>query len=247
MGPRERYAEIASTQDRAVALTRAGADAGTVVVAGRQTRGRGRLDHVWESPEGGLYLSVVLPAPSDHLSLLPLALGARVADALDRRFHVPIRVKWPNDLLVEGTAGSPGRKLGGILVDLVPSPRLGTAAVAGIGLNVAAEPAGFPAALRGRSVALAELLVEPISLDELEEIVVTEALAAAAALGDAEGAEETRTLCRSLLYGMGRRATVDGRSLGTVAALGDEGELWLDAGSHRVAIRAGDLQLEEPA
>jgi len=247
VGPREHYAEIASTQDRAVALAREGATPGTRVVAARQTHGRGRSDHVWESPEGGLYLSVVLPTPSEHLSLLPLALGARLAVALDQRFHVPIRVKWPNDLLVVGPVGGPGRKLGGILVDRVRSPRFGTVAVAGVGLNVGARAERFPASLRGRWAALAEFVPESIGLDEVEEIVVAGALEAAAALNDLGGTEETRTLCRSLLYGVGRRASVDGQELGTVSALGDEGELWLDAGTHRVAIRTGDLRLEEPA
>jgi len=247
VGPREYHTEIASTQERAIALARDGADAGTRVVAARQTRGRGRLNHVWESPRGGLYLSLVLPAPSDHLSLLPLALGARLADALGRRFRVPVRVKWPNDLMVAGTAGTPGRKLGGVLVDLVPSPRLGTAAVAGIGLNVDADPEEFPASLQGRLASLAEFAPEPVALGEVEEIVVAGALAAAEALHDADGAEESLALCRAFLYGVGRRASVDGQELGTVAALGDEGELWLDAGTHRVAIRAGDLRLEEPA
>jgi BirA family transcriptional regulator, biotin operon repressor / biotin---[acetyl-CoA-carboxylase] ligase len=246
VGPREHYTEVASTQDRAVALAKEGAEAGTRVVADRQTRGRGRLDHLWESPEGGLYVSVVLPAPSDHLSLLPLALGARLAEALGRRYQVPIRLRWPNDLIVPGEGGASGRKLAGILVDHVPSPRFGTAAVAGVGVNVRADPREFPPPVRARSTSLAELAPPPVSLEEVEEIVVRRALEASARLRDAQGAEETRTLCRRLLYGVGRRATVDGRELGTVAALGDEGELWLDAGTHRVAIRAGDLRLEEP-
>lgn len=247
MGPREQYAELASTQDRAVALAKDGAEAGTRVVAGRQTRGRGRLDHSWESPVGGLYLSVVLAAPSDHLSLLPLALGAHLAEALERRYTVPIRVKWPNDLLVVGAAGARARKLAGIVVDHVPSPRGGTVAVAGIGVNVGADPSHFPLALRGRVASLGEFSPLPVSLSEVEGIVVTQALAAASLLHDADGAKATRALCRRLLYGMGRRASVDGQAIGTVVALGDEGELWLDAGTHRVAIRTGDLELEEPA
>jgi BirA family transcriptional regulator, biotin operon repressor / biotin---[acetyl-CoA-carboxylase] ligase len=247
VGPREHYAEVESTQDRAVALAKEGAAAGTRVVADRQTHGRGRLDHFWESPEGGLYLSVVLPAPTAHLSLLPLALGARLAESFGVAYDVPIRVKWPNDLVVVGEPGTPGRKLAGILVDHVPSPRFGTAAVAGVGVNVAANPLDFPSPLRGRMASLAEFVPGPVSLAEVEEVVVRRALEAAAGLWDPEGAEATRALCRRYLYGVGRRATVDGRELGTVAALGDEGELWLDAGTHRVAIRAGDLRLEEPA
>ena len=60
---REYYDELPSTQQRAIVLARAGAPEGTHVVAGRQRRGRGRLDHTWSSPDGGLYLSTIVRAP----------------------------------------------------------------------------------------------------------------------------------------------------------------------------------------
>ena len=147
--PREWHPEIASTQDRAVALARAGAPAGTRVVAGRQTQGRGRLDHAWASPAGGLYLSLVLPSPPAHETLLPLALGAHLAREIECRYGVALALKWPNDLLwVEG--GAPPRKVAGILVDRVPTPTGTWAAVAGIGINVSPE-ASLPPGLAGRA------------------------------------------------------------------------------------------------
>jgi BirA family biotin operon repressor/biotin-[acetyl-CoA-carboxylase] ligase len=195
---------------------------------------------------GGLYLSIVLAAPKDHPTLLPLALGARLALALGERYSLSLRVKWPNDVLVTA-ASFPPRKIAGILVDLVASPKFGAAAVAGIGVNVAADPAIFPEELRQSATSLAGLRTSPPSLDEVEGIVVRSARVAAAALRTPEGVASTRALCRRLLYGVGRRATVDGRPAGRIAALGDEGELLLDQGSDRVTIRAGDLRVEETA
>lgn len=243
-GTREWYAEVDSTQDRALQLAREGAEEGTRVVARRQGRGRGRLEHRWESPEGGLYLSVVLAAPDEHASLLPLALGAYVAEALGRRYRIPLSLKWPNDIVVVN-GRAPSRKLSGILVDRVRSPKLGAAAVAGIGVNVTTHRAELSAAVRERVAVLSELSRVPCDLEEVERIVVEAALTAASSVRTATGLKEVRRLCRQRLWGVGRRAEVDGRPVGTIVALGDEGELWVEDQGKRMAIRAGDLRVDE--
>jgi BirA family transcriptional regulator, biotin operon repressor / biotin---[acetyl-CoA-carboxylase] ligase len=246
VGPREFHAEISSTQDRAIELARNGATEGTRVVARRQHAGRGRLDHVWESPSGGLYLSIVLSVPAEHPTLLPLAVGARIAHELGEQYSLPLAVKWPNDVLVLAVGRIP-RKVAGVLVDRIdrfPSPPVG---IAGIGVNVANPSSTLPGELRAHAVALSELMADPPSLDEVEEVVVHAAVTAAAALREPEGIEATRTLCRRRLFGLGQRAIVDGRPIGTIAGLGDEGELLVDDGPDRVTIRAGDLRVEEAA
>jgi len=95
------------------------------LVAREQTEGRGRRGRSWESPVGGLYMSVVV----ENDSLLPLRAGLAARDALQPHCSERIGLKWPNDLLcVSG-------KLGGILCEID-----GELAVAGIGLNLAGEP-----------------------------------------------------------------------------------------------------------
>jgi len=241
---REFYDEIASTQDRALDLARAGSGEGTVVVARRQTAGRGRLGHRWESPGGGLQLSIILAAPESHASLLPLALGAALCEEFGRTSRLPLAVKWPNDVLAI-PPGSRSRKLAGILIDRVPSPRLGSAAVAGIGMNVASDPSAYPAELRPHLVGLAELVSPAPSLEEVERTVVVAALDSAFRLRTSQGHAKALELCRRLLWGIGRQAEVDGRPVGRIVALGEEGELWVEDGQERVAIRAGDLRVEE--
>lgn len=243
MPNREAYAELPSTQDRAVQLAREGAPAGTRVVARSQTAGRGRLDHPWLSPPGGLYLSIVLAAP-DAPSLLPLALGARILARFREAYGLPGALKWPNDLYVAPPGGR-GLKLGGLLVDRVPSPTLGSAAVAGIGINVSFPRSAVPAELSGRIGALDDFVRPPPDLGELEREVAAAVEGAAVALGSADGLAAARRLCRGYLYGVGRWATVDGRLRGRIAGLGDDGELFLDVGAERVAIRAGDLRVED--
>jgi BirA family transcriptional regulator, biotin operon repressor / biotin---[acetyl-CoA-carboxylase] ligase len=110
---------VPSTQDVARLLP-----VGTVVVAEHQTAGRGRLDRRWETPPGtALLASWVLPAHA----LAPLAAGVACAYGCGER----VRLKWPNDLLLDG------RKLGGILVE-----RTGERCVVGTGINLRWAPPG---------------------------------------------------------------------------------------------------------
>ena len=105
------------------------------VAAREQTAGRGRGNNVWQSPAGGLYLSVSLPVA--EVSLLPLVgpcIACDVARWLQERFSVAARIKWPNDWLVEE------RKLGGLLMELVRSAQGRLVVVAGLGLNVFHTP-----------------------------------------------------------------------------------------------------------
>jgi len=158
---------------------------------------------------------------------------------------VPLALKWPNDLLVR-VAGRPPRKLSGILTDEVTSPTLGRAIVAGVGVNVRLPHESLPASLADRVAALDEFVSPPPELDDVEQIVSRSALGAVEWLSSTGGVPEARALCRKLLYGVGRPVSVDGEPAGTLAELGDEGELWLTTATDRVAIWAGDVRVEEP-
>lgn len=244
MGFREFHESLPSTQDRALELVRSGAREGTRVVARHQTRGRGRLERTWESPAGGFYGSIVLARPREHPGLLPLTVGARLASALHRAYGVPLALKWPNDLLVREPGRSP-RKLSGILTDEVASPTLGRAVVVGVGVNVRLPRESLPVVLAGRVAALDEFTPSPPNLEDVEAIVVAAALGAAEWLSSTGGVRKARALCRKWLYGVGRPVSVDGRPAGTIAELGDEGELWVTNDTNRVAIWAGDVRVEE--
>lgn len=126
-----------STNDDALALGRMGAAAGTAVAARRQTAGRGRRGHVWESPVGNLYLSVVL-RPETSPSRLPGLAAACGLGVLDGFKELGIaneaQLKWPNDVLARD------RKLGGILVEAARDKRGKTFAVCGVGINLESAP-----------------------------------------------------------------------------------------------------------
>jgi BirA family biotin operon repressor/biotin-[acetyl-CoA-carboxylase] ligase len=241
---REFRAELPSTQTEAVRRAREGAVAGTRVVAGRQTAGRGRVDHTWASPDGGLYVSVILRGPRGRPTLLPLAVGARLRSGLAGRYGVETRLKWPNDLVVPGPPRT--RKLAGILVDRVDTPTLGVAAVVGIGVNVASPPDAYPADVRERVVGLGELSNAPPILADVEDLAVRAAESAVLALSTASGASQLLEEIRSALYAVGRPAKVDRTLAGIIRTVGEEGELLLETPSGGVAVHAGDLAVEEP-
>jgi BirA family biotin operon repressor/biotin-[acetyl-CoA-carboxylase] ligase len=143
--PVEHHDVLPSTNDRLKELARGGAPAWTVVLADEQTAGRGRQGRAWESPKGGLYLSVLLRPSSASAALLPLAAGVAVAEALGH-FGVPAQLKWPNDVLLEG------RKLAGILAEASSSASALEWVVLGIGVNVDAR--ALPAGLGSGAAAL---------------------------------------------------------------------------------------------
>jgi BirA family transcriptional regulator, biotin operon repressor / biotin---[acetyl-CoA-carboxylase] ligase len=132
-------AETGSTNADVAAAGRAGAAEGLVVVAERQTAGRGRLGRHWESPaRAGLALSVLLrPGPDTPVSRygwLPLLAGVALVETVRRLGAVDAVLKWPNDLLIDE------RKCAGILAESVP----GAAVVLGIGLNVTLREPELP-------------------------------------------------------------------------------------------------------
>jgi BirA family transcriptional regulator, biotin operon repressor / biotin---[acetyl-CoA-carboxylase] ligase len=220
-------------------LAREGAAEGSVVVAGRQTRGRGQGSRSWESPEGGLYLSVVLRPPTPS-PLLPLAIGSGIADAVSLDFRVRLRLKWPNDLLHVDGGGIP-RKLAGILVDGTHGPDGAFAAVAGVGVNV--RPSPGLRSLDRRAVALEELSGGPVDLDRVESGVVRSALGARAALSEPAGERAVLARVRGLLYGVGEAVTVDGVPAGALAGLRDDGALELATADGARSVLAGDVRV----
>jgi len=129
------FDEVDSTNDVAAASLRQGGCDGLVVTAESQRQGRGRLGRRWLSPPGAnLLMSVVLDAREQPLpphDALTLAGGVSVAEAVHAEGRVDCRLKWPNDVEIEGA------KLAGVLVELHNTP---PGAIVGIGVNVSASP-----------------------------------------------------------------------------------------------------------
>ena len=167
------HAELTSTMDAAKQLAREGCPDFTTVIAGRQTSGRGRLSRQWLSDEGGLYFTVVLrpdlpPVLSFRVGFLASLTLARI---LNEMFDVDVRVKWPNDLLVDE------RKICGMLSELEAEADRVAFINVGLGLNVNNDPSGIePAAtslkaILGRKISLKDIVAR--YLDAFEQRMQT--------------------------------------------------------------------------
>jgi BirA family biotin operon repressor/biotin-[acetyl-CoA-carboxylase] ligase len=132
------FERVGSTNDDARRLAEAGAAEGLIVTGGMQSAGRGRQGRAWVSPEGNLYLSLLLRPPVKPATAGEFGFGVAVAVAEAVDVLAPGRraaCKWPNDVLVEG------RKIAGILLESRGTPDRLDWLIVGIGLNVAAAPA----------------------------------------------------------------------------------------------------------
>lgn len=140
-------AECDSTNARLLARAEAGAASGTVIAAERQTAGRGRLGRAWISAPGdSLTFSLLWRfPPGTFLGGLSLAVGVAIGETLAKLGVADVGLKWPNDIL------RAGRKLAGVLIELVPgAPQ---SAVIGIGVN-RRLPETMPAELRALAAGL---------------------------------------------------------------------------------------------
>jgi BirA family transcriptional regulator, biotin operon repressor / biotin---[acetyl-CoA-carboxylase] ligase len=145
--PHRYFASVGSTNTVARELAGAGAPHGTVVTAGEQTAGRGRQGRSWATPRDSAlaYSAIVRPLLPRH-SILPLAVPLAVCETAERlRPEVECKVKWPNDIHLEG------RKLAGILIEARPQDGW---AVIGVGLNLTIAESEFPPELRDRATSL---------------------------------------------------------------------------------------------
>jgi BirA family biotin operon repressor/biotin-[acetyl-CoA-carboxylase] ligase len=138
----EYHDAVASTNDRARELATEGA-ADVVVLADRQTGGRGRRGREWSSPAGGVWASLVLRPnlPPARVPLLTLAAAVAVTDAA-REAGVDAAIKWPNDVVVpDERSQRGGRKLAGVLTEMEGEASRVSWVVVGTGVNANVDPA----------------------------------------------------------------------------------------------------------
>jgi len=157
---------VDSTNHEALRQWRRAVDAGDpapiMVWADRQTAGRGRMDRPWQSPEGGLWMSLAWPIRGavEHYRPLPLVVGLTVAETLHQLCQLDVSLKWPNDLIHHD------RKLAGVLCQLEPRGDH-PVAIAGIGLNANFPASALGSALRQPATTMLDILGKEVHLQTL--------------------------------------------------------------------------------
>ena len=163
------YKQLDSTNTKLTELAREGADHGTVVVADAQTAGKGRRGRTWESPAGeNIYMSVLL-RPTFDASLAPmltLCMAYSVAKVLEAKGFEDVKIKWPNDLVING------KKVCGILTEMQMNGSQIESVIVGVGINVNVQ--AFPEELISKATSLYLEGKRKINLEELIKEVVEE-------------------------------------------------------------------------
>lgn len=231
-----------STNTRAFEWAEEGAPHGALVIAEEQTSGRGRAGRTWLGRRGeGLLFSVVLRPRFDPgtTQLVTQGIGVAVAEALAGFPPLNPRLKWPNDVWLDG------RKVAGILVE---SRGLGTeeeVIVAGIGINTHWRTVDLPDEIKEVATSIAEALAPAAPPDR--GLVLGAVLERLEAVLDLLGAEPEQIVRRAaeLSALLGERVTVSapgGASFeGIATRLLADGSLEIDTGGTTRALRAGDV------
>lgn len=125
------FDSIDSTQNQALKMAQDVANDGTVIVAANQTEGRGRDGRKWESPKGGIWISIILHPKFDIsiTTLFPIASSLALAIAIEKVFLIKPELKWPNDLTIKD------KKVAGMLVDVSLESNKIENLVLGVGIN----------------------------------------------------------------------------------------------------------------
>jgi BirA family transcriptional regulator, biotin operon repressor / biotin---[acetyl-CoA-carboxylase] ligase len=222
------YESVGSTMDLAHAAGELGAPAGTLILADRQTAGRGRHGRRWTAASGaGVWLTMVeRPSNGAALDVLTLRLGLRFARVLDRYLDGPAQLKWPNDVY------SGGGKLAGVLVEARWQDERPAWVAIGLGVNVR-----LPSDVIGAAAVRPGTGRVPLLTDLVRGI--REAVASEGAL---TGEEMAEFAARDLARGQPCREP----AVGTVVGISASGELLVRSGGVVGAYRSGSLVIATP-
>ncbi len=169
------FPEIDSTNLEVQRQLDAGRSPPFAILASKQQSGRGRLGRKWHSPEeGNCYLSFALipDSAADEIQQLTYWIGLRVCRLLKDYWQIPVRMKWPNDLIIQG------RKVGGMLCETRTEGEKLRHLIFGIGINVNCRCSEWPQPIRETAISLAEERGKELALNRLTAMIVVDVMRA---------------------------------------------------------------------
>ena len=234
---------IDSTQNQALKMADDTANTGAVIVASKQTGGRGRSGRKWVSPKGGIWISIILHPKFDIsiTTLFPIASALALSIAIEKIFSIKPELKWPNDLTIKG------KKVAGMLVDVSLESNKIENLVLGVGINfdvnvkqIEKSLKGTPnfygvASLNGEKQKIKQLQLVQSFLLELEKIY------------NLLNTKQTKKIIsewtlRSSTIGKNiELETVDGKIKGKAVKIDEDGALVVSENSKTHKVIAGDI------
>ena len=238
------FDEIGSTQRIAAELAAQGVAQGAVVIAERQSAGRGRMGRQWHSPSGmNLYATIILrpTIPIAEVPRLSLVAGVAAAEALEMAAPGIVALKWPNDIWLNGL------KAGGIIAEAVTDANHGLQCVLlGIGLNLNLAARDIPPELQGKATSVLIATGYPCDRSAIASALLQK-LNTRYMETERRGFAAVRPLWERYSALTGKSVTVvDGASriAGTVAGIDADGALLLETAEGPTRILTGDVSIE---
>ncbi|MDR2674567.1 MAG: biotin--[acetyl-CoA-carboxylase] ligase [Opitutaceae bacterium] len=244
----EYLTHIDSTIDEAARLLAAGRATPLVVIARRQTKGRGRFGRTWHSEaNGNLYISFAFRprlAPA-RMQTFTLWMGVHICDLIAAFTGTAPGIKWPNDILFDR------RKAGGILTEARMDADHIRDIILGLGLNLNSDPAHWPEDLVRRATSIVEQAGAPVDTNKFTAALITRVLSAYEQFVAGPCPDIFAGLWRKYDLLRGRAVAVlngEERIAGTVSGVDAEGSLILrDAAGKTLRFRAGEVTIEKEA
>ncbi len=237
------FKQINSTQAQAIKMAANNAEEGTLVIARRQSEGRGRNGREWISPDGGIWLSVILRPRFDISSatLFPMAAALALATAIKKTLNIHTEMKWPNDLTLKG------KKVAGILVDISLESNRIENMVLGVGINYNIDVKTIEKSLSSTLGFYGSTSLTTKVKKIKPKILVQAFLEELEAIYDQMGRAETKEIIKgwtkySSTIGKNVKVdTTDGRIVGRAVRIDDDGALVISNKNKTVRIMAGDV------
>lgn len=237
------FREISSTNDEVKKLAEKGYPEGTLVISEKQTMGKGRLGRSWLSHPTGLWFSILLrpPIPPRDAPQLSLLAAAALQETLYGEYNIEVKIKWPNDLLVDD------KKICGILTEMKGEMDRVNYVVMGVGINVNQDEDDF-----GRELAYTAASLKMIKGKEMDRVLLLQKYIET--LEDfyldylEKGFERTRKVCIKNSHTLGNTITIysgNKEFTGKAVNLGKDGSLVLNIENKEVSFYGGEISTKK--
>jgi BirA family biotin operon repressor/biotin-[acetyl-CoA-carboxylase] ligase len=237
------YDEIESTNEKAKRLGDKGLPEGTIIVAEKQTKGKGRLGRFWFSPNKGIYMSIIvrpsiLPAAAPQLSLVA---AAALQQTLIKEFAIKAKIKWPNDLLIND------KKISGILTEMKGDMDRIHYIIIGVGINVNHNVSDFDQSIVEQATSLKIILDREIDkVDVLRKYLENLEYYYLDYLEN--GFQKTRKICVTNSHTINSIVTLyygDKEFTGSAVDIAEDGSLVLDIEGKKMSFFGGEVTTKQ--
>jgi BirA family biotin operon repressor/biotin-[acetyl-CoA-carboxylase] ligase len=238
------FDSIDSTQNQAMKMALDEANNGTVIIAEKQTSGKGRLGRKWISPKGGIWLSIILRPKFDIsvITLFPIAAALALSNAIEKTLNIKSELKWPNDITIKG------KKVAGMLVDASIESNKIENLILGVGINFDVDIKQIEKTLKGTpnfygvaSLSEQNKTVKPISLVQ-SFLMELEQIYNLLNVGDTRKIIRNWTRKSSTIGQNIELNTEDGKIKGKAIKIDDDGALVISENKKNRRITSGDIK-----